>query len=511
MLLIFLSTMESCVLSALIVSSPCILGPAVTVPSMRPPTAPPAGLPAVPTVVEFMGAPLALEVEPAELAVPAELVPGALDVVLGALPTPLGSLPELLSPPTLAGPVTPLTAAVPAPAEPALGGPAPAPEAPPADAPPADPPPADPPPPPPPPPLCAKVDIGQRRTATRSSLHGNEMGIGKLLSSPTPWQTPRSRKPERIRHDGLKFMFCSAEFVMRKSNWTPSIVPNGDDKNVYIVLDDFGRSGRANRETDAERVDLEAVIMDMLEGQYHNPVRVICFNTAEKWSQDVSGDVAHELRRRCDLQLRDVPFYLEEFVERHEGRRPLPRYPASASDAHVLSHGLPAQEARGDRRQSTLPRLYRASTGKLDRESAEWRTLDPRNQDGYRVQVHLANTEVKVYTRRGYDWTHRFKKIASDAWHIGAGSAIIDGEVVASAADGTTDFSVLQNELKGRSTKIVMVAFDLLYLNGYDCGSCHWSSERRSSRRASTKRTSSLARASRSTAPKCSSMHARPG
>ena len=36
------------------------------------------------------------------------------------------------------------------------------------------------------------------------------------------------------------------------------------------------------------------------------------------------------------------------------------------------------------------------------------------------------------------------------------------------AADGTTDFSVLQNELKGKSDKIVMVAFDLLYLNGYD-------------------------------------------
>jgi bifunctional non-homologous end joining protein LigD len=35
--------------------------------------------------------------------------------------------------------------------------------------------------------------------------------------------------------------------------------------------------------------------------------------------------------------------------------------------------------------------------------------------DGYRVQVHLANNEVKVFTRRGYDWTNRFKKIASDA------------------------------------------------------------------------------------------------
>src|SRR3954463_4477789 len=30
------------------------------------------------------------------------------------------------------------------------------------------------------------------------------------------------------------------------------------------------------------------------------------------------------------------------------------------------------------------------------------------------------------------------------------------------------DFSVLQNELKGRSTRIVLVAFDLLYLNGRD-------------------------------------------
>jgi bifunctional non-homologous end joining protein LigD len=88
--------------------------------------------------------------------------------------------------------------------------------------------------------------------------------------------------------------------------------------------------------------------------------------------------------------------------------------------------------------------------------------------DGYRVQVHLANETVKVFTRRGHDWTNRFKKVAADAWHIKAGTAIIDGEVVAPAEDGTTDFSVLQNELKGKSSKIVLVAFDLLYLNGYD-------------------------------------------
>jgi bifunctional non-homologous end joining protein LigD len=88
--------------------------------------------------------------------------------------------------------------------------------------------------------------------------------------------------------------------------------------------------------------------------------------------------------------------------------------------------------------------------------------------DGYRVQLHIANDDIKVLTRRGHDWTRRFRKIAGDAFLINCSSAIIDGEVVAPAADGTTDFSVLQNELKGTSDKIVMVAFDLLYLDGYD-------------------------------------------
>ena len=101
--------------------------------------------------------------------------------------------------------------------------------------------------------------------------------------------------------------------------WTPSIVPNGDDETVYLVKDDLGKLGRVWREADAETSDLETVITDLLTGQYSDPVRVIAFNTVERWSQDVSGDVAHELRRRCDLQLSDVPSGLQDFVERNEG------------------------------------------------------------------------------------------------------------------------------------------------------------------------------------------------
>ncbi len=106
---------------------------------------------------------------------------------------------------------------------------------------------------------------------------------------------------------------------MRSSGWTPSIVPNGDDQTVYLVKNDLGRLGAVWREADAEAADLETVITDLLTGQYKNPMRVIAFNTAERWSQDVSEDIAHELRRRCDLQLRDVPSTIQDFVERNEG------------------------------------------------------------------------------------------------------------------------------------------------------------------------------------------------
>jgi len=85
-----------------------------------------------------------------------------------------------------------------------------------------------------------------------------------------------------------------------------------------------------------------------------------------------------------------------------------------------------------------------------------------------RRRLHIHKDTIKIFTRRGNDWTQRFRKIADDACLINAGCAIIDGEVVVPAEDGTTDFSVLQNELKGKSISIVTVAFDLLHLNGYD-------------------------------------------
>ena len=105
---------------------------------------------------------------------------------------------------------------------------------------------------------------------------------------------------------------------MRQS---PSIVPEFDDREICVVLDDFGaRAGRAWREMDEERTDLEAVMRDLLAGEYSNPVRVVMFNTGEGWARDVSEDVADELVQRCADEGRQLPPSVEEFVSKHRTR-----------------------------------------------------------------------------------------------------------------------------------------------------------------------------------------------
>ena len=60
-------------------------------------------------------------------------------------------------------------------------------------------------------------------------------------------------------------------------------MPDSDDQNVYLVINDLGPLGRIWPEADAEAADLGIIITDLLTGQYSSPVRVVAFNTAERW------------------------------------------------------------------------------------------------------------------------------------------------------------------------------------------------------------------------------------
>lgn len=99
---------------------------------------------------------------------------------------------------------------------------------------------------------------------------------------------------------------------MANSIRTSSMVPYGADQAVYVVVDGFGR-----QETEIERPDLDTVVADLMSGRFHDPVRVVAFNTLEHWSNDISRDVAREIQSRCDCDGSGVPQYLAGFMEIH--------------------------------------------------------------------------------------------------------------------------------------------------------------------------------------------------
>jgi hypothetical protein len=106
--------------------------------------------------------------------------------------------------------------------------------------------------------------------------------------------------------------------VMRRPEQSPSIVPPSN-QDVYLVLEDFGDwLGQAWRETDVEDTNLETLLRHLLEGQYSNPVRIVAFNTVERWSRDVSEEVAQILRQRCAEQRRDLVSSVQEFVDHYQ-------------------------------------------------------------------------------------------------------------------------------------------------------------------------------------------------
>ena len=89
--------------------------------------------------------------------------------------------------------------------------------------------------------------------------------------------------------------------------------------------------------------------------------------------------------------------------------------------------------------------------------------------DGYRAQLHIHDGKVTVYSRSGYDWTEQFAPIVKAAQPLKKHDLVIDGEVTVLGATGLPDFQALRRELgNAKSTRLLLHAFDLLYLDGLD-------------------------------------------
>ena len=87
--------------------------------------------------------------------------------------------------------------------------------------------------------------------------------------------------------------------------------------------------------------------------------------------------------------------------------------------------------------------------------------------DGYRMQLRVEGGRSVMRTRKGLDWTDRFRAVADAC--AGLPDCVIDGEVVALDHNGASDFSALQAALsEERSGNLIFFVFDLLFLDGED-------------------------------------------
>jgi bifunctional non-homologous end joining protein LigD len=101
--------------------------------------------------------------------------------------------------------------------------------------------------------------------------------------------------------------------------------------------------------------------------------------------------------------------------------------------------------------------------------------------DGYRVQAHVVDGKVALFTRRGNDAVSYFPELSGPPTWLAARDAILDGEVVALNGAGEPDFRLLQawheatrsrrpaaSTDPGReAASLVYEVFDLLYLDGH--------------------------------------------
>jgi bifunctional non-homologous end joining protein LigD len=97
---------------------------------------------------------------------------------------------------------------------------------------------------------------------------------------------------------------------------------------------------------------------------------------------------------------------------------------------------------------------------------ADW--LHEIKYDGYRAITSLADGDAIVRTRKGLDWTDKFRSLLAALADLPCDTAILDGEIAVADAKGHTDFGALQDALSAGRGGFNYYLFDLLHLDGED-------------------------------------------
>jgi bifunctional non-homologous end joining protein LigD len=171
--------------------------------------------------------------------------------------------------------------------------------------------------------------------------------------------------------------------------------------------------------------------------------------------------------------------------ERDVAARPLDEYDVLEAEPNSVVTGRPVDEDPAPPRAlrprprpariagavaAPMPALWRpqlAATADAPPAGAGW--LHEIKYDGYRTLAFVEDGKVRLVTRNGHDWTHRYRSLAKALEKLPCARAILDGEVVVQDPRGITSLDLLERALSdGDSHAMTYFAFDLPYLDGYD-------------------------------------------
>jgi ATP-dependent DNA ligase len=94
---------------------------------------------------------------------------------------------------------------------------------------------------------------------------------------------------------------------------------------------------------------------------------------------------------------------------------------------------------------AALPEWIRPQLTQLVQEAPEgpeW--LHEIKFDGYRMHARLDRGAVRLLTRTGLDWTHKYPALTAAVSSLGARQAYLDGEFCGVYPDGITSFGMIQ-------------------------------------------------------------------
>ena len=141
----------------------------------------------------------------------------------------------------------------------------------------------------------------------------------------------------------------------------------------------------------------------------------------------------------------------------------------------VKALGMPEAAARAslppEARPAALPETMAPQLAVLaqapPRDAAGW--VYEIKFDGYRMLARIDGDDVKLFTRKGNDWTAKLGALQRSLIEAKLPPGWYDGEIVVPNAQGIPDFGALQNSFdSSRTENIVYYLFDLPYLNGHD-------------------------------------------